>query len=257
MGLIAMDFRSHYIDQVKLSLMDALNTPVANTVLSPQTLEEQATAEWLDHFWFGKALTMCTRKRLDNVQFCLEDCLCKDIPGDLIECGVWRGGVTILMRAILAAHQVTNRKVWVADSFQGLPVPDNALDRKMYQMEAVREAEQFSVPMEMVKASFARYGLLDEQVQFLPGWFEETLPNSPIQTLSVLRIDGDFYNSTLQTLTHLYPKLSVGGYVIIDDWGLDQICGEKAAVLEYRRQHTITAEIIEIDYHSAYWQKQV
>ena len=127
----------------------------------------------------------------------------------------------------------------------------------MYQMEAVRETEQFSVPMEMVKASFARYGLLDEQVQFLPGWFEETLPNAPIQTLSVLRIDGDFYNSTLQTLTHLYPKLSVGGYVIIDDWGLDQICGEKAAVLEYRRQHTITAEIIEIDYHSAYWQKHV
>ena len=200
---------------------------------------------------------MCSLKRLNNIQFCLENCLRENIPGDFIECGVWRGGVTILMRAILAAHRVTNRKVWVADSFQGLPVPDNALDQKMYQMEAVRETEQFSVPMEMVKASFARYGLLDEQVQFLPGWFEETLPNAPIQTLSVLRIDGDFYNSTLQTLTHLYPKLSVGGYVIIDDWGLDQICGEKAAVLEYRRQHTITAEIIEIDYHSAYWQKHV
>jgi len=72
----------------------------------------------------------------------------------------------------------------------------------------------------------------------------------------VLRLDGDYYDSTLDTLVNLYPKLSPGGYVIIDDWGIDQICGEKEAVLEYRQMHNITAEIIPIDWHSAYWQKR-
>ncbi|MEC8893168.1 MAG: TylF/MycF/NovP-related O-methyltransferase, partial [Candidatus Poribacteria bacterium] len=97
--------------------------------------------------------------------------------------------------------------------------------------------------------------LLDDQVQFLPGWFNETLPSARIDQLAVLRLDGDYYASTMDTLIHLYPKLSIGGYVIVDDWGLDQICGEKQAVIEYRKSHRITEKIIDIDYHSAYWQK--
>ena len=81
------------------------------------------------------------------------------------------------------------------------------------------------------------------------------MPNVQIDKLAVLRLDGDYYESTMDTLVHLYPRLSVGGYVIVDDWGLDQICGEKQAVIEYRKKHCITDEIIDIDYHSAYWQK--
>ena len=250
-----MDFKTQYLETVKLSLMDGLNTPVPKTILSPQTLEEQSTDEWFNHFWFGKTLTMCSQKRLDNVQFCIESCIGNGVPGDLIECGVWRGGVSILMRAVLAAHQVNDRTVWVADSFQGLPKPNNDLDQKMYKMPEVQETNCFSVPLATVESNFHRYGLLDEQVQFLPGWFSDTLPSASISKLSVLRVDGDFYDSTIQSLRYLYPKVSTGGYIIIDDWGLSDICGEKAAVLDYRKQHNITDPIIEIDYHSAYWQK--
>ena len=186
----------------------------------------------------------------------MEDCLAKNVPGDFIECGAWRGGAAILMRGILAAHGVTDRIVWVADSFQGLPTPPiGSVDEQMYNFEAVLEIDRFAVTLEEVKSNFLRYGLLDHQVQFLPGWFNETLPSAPIDKLAVLRLDGDYYESTMDTLVSLYPKLSVGGYVIIDDWGLDRMCGEKQAVLEYRQEHQITDDIRAIDYHSAYWQK--
>lgn len=236
--------------------MDTLNQDVVDSLINPGSTEEQSKTEWFNHFWFGNALTMCSLKRLNNVQFCLENCLQENIPGDFIECGVWRGGVTILMRGILAAHGVIDRKVWVADSFQGLPPPpEDSVDEKMYNFEKVIEANRFAVPLETVKSNIARYDLLDDQVQFLPGWFNETLPSARIDQLAVLRLDGDYYASTMDTLIHLYPKLSIGGYVIVDDWGLDQICGEKQAVIEYRKSHRITEKIIDIDYHSAYWQK--
>jgi hypothetical protein len=160
------------------------------------------------------------------------------------------------MRGLLAAHGVTDRTVWVADSFQGLPTsPANSVDEGMYNFPQVVQLGRFTIDLETVKGHFARYGLLDEQVQFLAGWFNETLPAAPIDQLAVLRLDGDYYDSTRDTLVNLYPKLSVGGYVIIDDWGLDQICGEKEAVLEYRQTQNISDEIIPIDYHSAYWRK--
>jgi hypothetical protein len=111
------------------------------------------------------------------------------------------------------------------------------------------------VELETVKGNFARYGLLDDQVRFLPGWFGETLPGAPIEQLAVLRLDCDFYESTLDALENLYPKLSPGGYVIVDDWGLDQLCSEQEAVLAYRRTHGITDEILPIDFQGAYWRK--
>ncbi|MEM7537525.1 MAG: TylF/MycF/NovP-related O-methyltransferase [Chloroflexota bacterium] len=244
-----------YIEQLKKSIMNALNSEVPDSVINPQTLSDQ-NAAWSQHFWFGDALTMSSRARLDNIQVCIEDCLAQNIPGDIAECGTWRGGAAILMRGILAAHGVTDRTVWVADSFQGLPEPPaNSLDEGMYYASTVIELDRFAVDLATVQGHFERYGLLDAQVQFLPGWFSETLPAAPIEQLAVLRLDGDYYESTQDTLAHLYPKLSVGGYLIIDDWGLDQICGEKEAVLDYRQAHGITDEIIEIDYHSAYWRK--
>ena len=200
--------------------------------------------------WPPSAETMVGRKRLANVRACVESVLADEIPGDLIETGVWRGGVTILMRGILAAWGDTHRRVWVADSFQGLPVPD---------VEAFPADEghdlsgvsALAVSSEQVKANFARYDLLDDQLQFLEGWFKDTLPTAPVEQLAVLRLDGDLYESTMDALDALYPKLSVGGYVIIDDYGAWEPC--RAAVDEYRHTHAITDEIIEVDWAGIYW----
>jgi len=245
-----------YLEQLKRSIMNALNRDVADSVISPPSLEAQLQPDWFNHFWFGDALTMSSRKRLDNIQFCIEDCLARGVPGDIVECGAWRGGAGILMRGVLAAHGVTDRTVWVADSFQGLPAPPaDSVDEGMYNFPQVVELDRFNVDLVTVKCAFSRYDLLDDQVQFLPGWFNETLSAAPIEQLAVLRLDGDYYESTMVTLESLYPKVAVGGYVIIDDWGLEQICGEKEAVLEYRLGYGINDEIVPIDYHSAYWQK--
>jgi O-methyltransferase len=187
----------------------------------------------------------------------MEQCLADQVPGDFIECGVWRGGSVILMRGVLAAHGVTNRTVWAADSFQGLPPPPaHSVDEGMYHFPQVVELQRFRIDLATVQSNFARYGLLDHQVRFLPGWFRDTLPPAPIDRLAVLRLDGDYYESTRDTLTSLYAKLSPGGFVIIDDWGLEKICGEKEAVIEFRRDQHITEEIVLIDWHSAYWRKR-
>jgi hypothetical protein len=191
-------------------------------------------------------------KRLDNLQFCVEDVLDKGVPGDLIETGVWRGGATIFMRAILKAHNVTDRRVWVADSFGGLPIPNP----RKYPADAgadLHSVRFLAISLEQVKSNFARYGLLDEQVQFLKGWFRDTLPTSPIQQLAVLRLDGDLYESTMDALVALYPKLSPGGYLIVDDY--NAVPGCRQAIQDYREQHSITEEIRAIDAVGAYWQR--
>jgi hypothetical protein len=106
--------------------------------------------------------------------------------------------------------------------------------------------------MESVQRNFERYGLLDEQVRFLPGWFRDTLPSAPIDQLAVIRLDGDMYESTMDALNGLYPRLSVGGFVIIDDYILDM---SKQAVHDYREAHGIVDPIVPIDTYGAYWQR--
>ena len=189
------------------------------------------------------AMAMVPWERLDNVQHCVEDALARDVPGDLIETGVWRGGCTILMRAILKAHGVTDRAVWVADSFEGLPRPSpeypHDKDNTLHKMESL------AVSLESVQANFKSYDLLDDQVHFLKGWFKDTLPIAPIERIAVMRLDGDMYESTWDALVSLYPKLSVGGYAIIDDYGAFPEC--KAAVDDYRSKHGISDELVAVN----------
>ncbi len=201
--------------------------------------------------WPLQGQTMIGQKRLNNLQFCVEDVLKRGVPGDLIETGVWRGGAVIFMRAILKAHGVKDRTVWAADSFAGFPKP-NAEKYAADAGDLLHMIPEFAVSLEQVKASFAGYGLLDDQVRFLEGWFKDTLPAAPITKLAVLRLDGDLYESTMDALSNLYPKLSVGGYVIVDDYAVD-FC--KKAVQDYRTQHGIQDEIKDIDNLGVFWQR--
>jgi len=201
--------------------------------------------------WPSYADTMIGLRRLDNLQFCIESVLRDGVPGDLIETGVWRGGACIFMRGVLRAHGDEDRRVWVADSFQGLPAPD----AEKYPEDAgdVHYRHRFlAVSAEQVRRNFGRYGLLDGQVVFLEGWFKDTLPKADIAALSVLRLDGDMYESTMDALGALYPKLSPGGYCIIDDYVLPNC---QRAVHDYRAAQGITDPIIDIDQTGSYWRK--
>jgi O-methyltransferase len=200
--------------------------------------------------WPATALTMIGLRRLDNIQACVERVLADGIPGDFLEAGVWRGGACIFMRAILKARGDTTRTVWVADSFQGLPPPDVST----YPEDAPVNLHAFpelAVPLEQVQANFRRRGLLDEQVKFLPGWFRDTFPTAPVERLAVLRLDGDMYESTIDGLLHLYPKLSPGGFVIIDDYF--DIPPVKQAVSDYFQVQKIDAPIQRVDWSGAFW----
>ncbi|MFI1913931.1 TylF/MycF family methyltransferase [Nocardia sp. NPDC020380] len=211
------------------------------------------TERALGEDWPSVAHTMAGTERLNNVHHCLQTITADAIPGDLIETGVWRGGICIFMRAYLRAHDIKDRTVWVADSFQGMPEigPDgHPMDHRL----ALHRANHvLGIPLEQVRQNFAKYDLLDDQVRFLPGWFHDTLPTAPIDQLAILRLDGDLYQSTLDSLTHLYPKLSPGGYVIIDDYVLPPV---HEAVLEYRRQHGISDRLRPVDISSACWRRE-
>lgn len=195
--------------------------------------------------------TMVSAKRLNHLQYCVESVLQRDIPGDFIETGVWRGGCCILMRAVLAAYGCDDRIVFVADSFQGLPTPD--MTRYPHdEGQILHEISMLAVSREEVEKRFETYGLLDDQVKFIEGWFEETLPVAPIEQLAILRLDGDMYGSTIVALESLYPKLSAGGFCIIDDYCINS-CAQ--AVHDYRDRNGISSRLISIDDYSVYWEK--
>ena len=197
------------------------------------------------------AHTMIGRKRLDNLQFCIEEVIRSRVPGDLIETGIWRGGATIFMRGVLAAYGITDRRVWAADSFQGVPPPTHPKDAG-YDISA-RVLPVLSVGLEEVQQLFKRYGLLDEQVFFLKGWFKDTLAKAPIEKLAVLRLDGDLYESTMDALNPLYAKVASGGFIIVDDYFAISQCEQ--AILDFRATHGISDPIHKIDDAAVYWRK--
>lgn len=195
------------------------------------------------------AVTMIGRARLNQLHEAMDTVLREGVPGHFIETGVWRGGACIFMRGLLKARGVTGRYVYVADSFNGLPPPEHPQDA-----ESTHHLDEcLRVPHEVVRRNFELYGLLDDRVYFLPGWFKDTLPILGENIFALIRLDGDMYGSTMDALTALYPLLSKGGYCIIDDYGL-KAC--HLAVDDYRYAHGITGPIEQIDWTGVYWRKE-
>lgn len=201
--------------------------------------------------WPINGYSMVGLKRLNNIQYCIEQVVENKVEGDFIETGVWRGGSCIFAKALFTIYN-EDRKVWVADSFAGLPKPNTELYPEdegddLYSLEQLRISE------DQVKDNFKRFHLLDDNVKFLKGWFKDTLPTAPIEKLAIVRLDGDMYESTMDGLVNLYHKLSIGGFIIIDDYGVIPAC--KKAVHDFREKHGITEEIINIDGSGYYWKK--
>jgi O-methyltransferase len=203
--------------------------------------------------WPALAHTMVGVQRLENVRELAQRALDEDVPGDFIEAGIWRGGCCILMRGVLAAYGVKDRKVYAADSFAGLPPPnpqtypaDRDLDLSIY--------KELAVPLDAVKDNFARYGLLDDQVVFVKGLFADTLPSLDAGPFCLIRLDGDYYESTYVALEALYPKLASGGFIIIDDFNF--LPPTREAVMDYRSRLGITAVMHQVDWSASWWQKE-
>src|SRR5262245_15077938 len=204
--------------------------------------------------WPPHAETMVGLARLANVRELTQAALADGVPGDLVETGVWRGGTAIYRRAALAAAGDPGRTVIACGSFEGLP----EADAERFPMDVplrLHEHAALAVGLDGVQANFARYGLLDDQVRFVSGWFRDTLPAlaQELDSIAVLRLDGDMYESTIDALTHLEPLVSPGGFVIVDDY--DGIDACRQAVTDYRASRHITAEIHPVDWSAVWWSK--
>jgi O-methyltransferase len=243
------DRKALYLDLIERCLLNTIYEDPAQDPWSEPIYDPIKRESGLD--WPSRAHTMIGRKRMANLRMAVETVIADGVPGDLIETGVWRGGACIYMRAILEAYREPGRRVFVVDSFEGLPPPDP----EKYPADADDPHSTFgalAIPLEEVRANFARYGLLDDRVVFVKGWFRDTLPALVVDRLAVLRLDGDMYESTMDSLSNLYDKLSPGGFIIIDDYAL---AGCRAAVDDFRRERDITEPVIEIDVVGSYWRR--
>lgn len=210
-----------------------------------------AESRRLGRDWPIHADTMIGVKRLENIRDLVMTVVKDGVPGDLVETGVWRGGGSIMMCAALLAYGDRSRKVWCADSFEGLPSPD--LSRYPQDIGMIWHTQkELAVSLEEVRLNFQKYGLLDGRVNFLKGWFKDTLPVAPVEKISILRLDGDLYASTMDALISLYHKISPGGFVIVDDYGIpEDTC--RAAIEDFRSKYNITAPLEDVDGWAKYW----
>ena len=226
-----------YLELLKKSLLDVIYEPLTEDLIEGTVHPKRAH-------------TMIGLKRLDNIQQCFENVLQDNIEGDLIETGVWRGGATIFMSGLIKSY-LQKRKVFVCDSFNGLPKPDV----EKYPDDCGDQHwtyKDLNVSIEEVYNNFKSYDLLTDNVVFVEGWFDQTLPLLKGEVFSIIRLDGDMYGSTWAALENLYPKLSIGGYLIVDDWLLE---GANKSVLDYRKMYNIDDELEFINDHSVFWRK--
>lgn len=251
--------RAAYLDLLKLCLCDLGGTTTASVVrtqqghvMSRELAGEQLRLRAAGMDWPLHGLTMIGLRRLDDLQGCVETIVREDVPGDLIEAGSWRGGASLLMRATLDSLGAAKRCVWVSDSFQGFPRADGDLSAAYDLAVDLAGVDFLAIALDEVKASFARFGC-ERGVEFVPGFFEDTLPGLRGRRWSLVRLDGDTYDSITVALRSLYPGLAPGGFLVVDDYlPLDQ-CRE--AVENFRREHAIDEPIEEIDWSGVRWRR--
>jgi O-methyltransferase len=203
--------------------------------------------------WPVKAHTMIGLKRLNNLHNMMDYIRINNIDGDLVETGVWRGGATIFMKAYVNFYNM-NKKVFVCDSFSGLPEPD--LEKYPQDIGDTHYSNNIlNVSLEEVISNFKLYNLLDENVKFVKGWFSDTLVNNKeISKISILRCDGDMYMSTMDILENLYSKVTENGVIIIDDYCLPNCV---KAVSDFRNKEEIKNDIDVIDNCGIFWYKKM
>jgi len=200
-----------------------------------------------------EALTMIGMQRMRNIYALTADLLSRRVPGNFMECGVWRGGAAIYMRKLLNLYGggQADRYVILADSFEGLPPMEartHSADHLDFGSNSVLAVSLWEV--------MKNFSSTPGPVKWLPGWLKDTLPdfgNRGLAPLALLRIDCDLYESTMCCLENLYQYVSPGGYVIVDDYALSPC---RMAVEEFRSTVSLNdSPLIKIDWTGVYWRK--
>jgi O-methyltransferase len=243
----ADSLRDAYVDLVKRSVSNYLYLG-ENTGLS----EFNAVAHYdrQKSRWavgdLSRPTTLLDKGQLDLIEKSVLDLEQRGVPGDYIEAGVWRGGAVILMRALMKAYDIRDRQIIAADSFSGIPANTQFRHDPVDLWE-----DRWAASLDEVRANIARFGLLDDRIEFLEGFFADTLPTLDDRQFALIRLDSDSHDSVMASLVHLYPRLTNGGIIIVDDWHLP---GCRIAVDAYRAQNGITDEMT-ADSGNGFWVK--
>lgn len=198
--------------------------------------------------------TMTSMERVFALRRSVEYIVRHDVPGAFVECGVWKGGSAMAMAKTLIEVGNPDRMLYLFDTFEGMPQP--TADDRNYRGEAAEELltrrhrgqawVQAYSPLEDVKTALASTGYTSEKMVFVRGRVEDTIPANAPEAIALLRLDTDWYESTYHELKHLYPRLSVGGVLIIDDYGHWK--GAKKAVDQFIEEYQVKLLLCRIDY---------
>lgn len=213
-------------------------------------------AEFLDEFEFCSPYTMTGIERMFSLYKAVEYIVQHNIQGDFVECGVWKGGSSMLVARTLMKFGITDRHIWLYDTFEGMSAPtDNDLDftgvpaRDLLAKEKkeVQESVWCVSSKDEVHANMKKTRYPEALIHLVEGKVEDSIPTvMPSETLALLRLDTDWYESTKHELHHLFPRLVKQGVLIIDDYG--HWVGAKQAVDEYIREQQLCIFLQPIDY---------
>ena len=217
------------------------------------TFAEKVAAPDLESRRYGRdwpltAESMIGLLRMDQLQESLDTIRNENIAGDIVETGIWRGGAVIFAASYLSIYDMNDRKVFGCDSFEGLPKPNPKYPVDEKDIHSTIDFLRVSLPE--VEHNLKKYFIDIDKVNLVKGWFNETLPTLPVTAISILRLDGDMYSSTMDAMNALYEKVSIGGIVIIDDYCLE---GAKLAIHDFFG--TKLPAIHDIDGTGAYFRK--
>lgn len=202
----------------------------------------------------ARPYTMTSLERMYGVYQAVRHVVAAGLPGDFVECGVWKGGSSMVAAKTFLDLGESERALWLYDTFEGMTAPeDGDVDytgepaRERMQRDGLTDpGEWCRGPLETVQAAMALTGYPKQQVRYVRGRVEDTLPATMPEQIAVLRLDTDWYASTRHELEHLFPRLVRGGVLIIDDYGHWQGC--RRAVDEYLAEYGVAMLLSRQDY---------
>ncbi len=226
---------------------------VFSTAFDKLIRADMVEEEFVDILKKCKGFTLTSVERMYALYQATKYIIDHDIPGDLVECGVWRGGSSMLMAYTLKKMNALSRKIYCYDTYEGSVKPGardvdykNTSGDKLWSIFESKNSKLCYVPLEEVKKNLFSTGYPENNFVFVKGKVEDTIPHTMPEKISLLRLDTDWYESTYHEFLHLFPRLSKHGVVIIDDYGFWK--GSREATDTYFRENKVKILLNRLDY---------
>jgi O-methyltransferase len=244
-----------YIDDVYLSyptdlfiLLKFKSVNIDTSTISKKTIEYLIKyKKFMDS---DIVYSMANEPEISFMHVAIRDIVQSNVPGDIVEAGVWRGGMAIWMNYLLHQYHSEKTNIWLFDSFDEFPEPTYEADKYVHPVTKI--LYETPVSSDDVTRNFEKFNLLTPNLLVVKGKYENSVPNVDISKISILHLDCDYYDPTLLMLDKYYTKISQGGYIIINNYFYDYI-HTRIAVDEYRTKNNITTPIQKIGERYGYW----